>query len=100
MLSITYPEFEQAVETLNLIGVERKEDIKKRYQQLSRQYHPDMPDGSTEKFQEINKAYKIITKYVDNFKYRFTKEEFGNQRPFSMGDDDWLCKPIDTSTKS
>ncbi|WP_294966063.1 DnaJ domain-containing protein [Sulfurimonas sp.] len=100
MLSITYDEFEQAVETLNLIGVERKEDIKKRYLKLSRKYHPDMPEGSTEKFQEINKAYKLINKYVDNFKYRFTKEEFGNQRPFSMGDNEWLHKPIDTSSKS
>lgn len=97
MLSITYDEFEQAVETLNLIGVERKEDIKKRYLKLSRKYHPDMPEGSTEKFQEINKAYKLINKYVDNFKYRFTKEEFGNQRPFSMGDNEWLHKPIETN---
>jgi DnaJ-class molecular chaperone len=97
LLSITYDEFEQAVETLNLIGVERKEDIKKRYLKLSRKYHPDMPEGSTEKFQEINKAYKLINKYVDNFKYRFTKEEFGNQRPFSMGDNEWLHKPIETN---
>lgn len=100
MLSITYAEFEHAVETLGLIGVERKDDIKKRYQKLSRQFHPDMPDGSTEKFQEINKSYKIISKYVDSFKYRFTKEEFGNQHPFSLGDMDWLHKPIDTSSKS
>ena len=55
-----------------------------------------MPDGSTEKFQEINKAYKIISKYVDNFKYRFSKEEFSNQHPFSMGDMDWLHKPLNT----
>ncbi|MFT7004498.1 MAG: DnaJ-class molecular chaperone [Sulfurimonas sp.] len=99
MLSITYAEFDQAVETLGLIGVERKGDIKKTYLKLSRKYHPDMPNGSVEKFQEINKAYKILNKYVENFKYRFTKEEFGNQHPFSMGDTDWLHKPIDNSSK-
>ena len=100
MLSVTYQEFDEAVETLGLIGVERKEDIKKRYQKLSREFHPDMPNGSTQKFQEISKAYKIISKYVENFKFRFTKEEFSNQHPFSMGDMDWLHKPIDTSKKS
>jgi DnaJ-class molecular chaperone len=46
-----------------------------------------MPEGSTEKFQEINKAYKILIKYVDDFRFRFTKEEFGNQHPFSVDDD-------------
>ncbi|WP_373071815.1 J domain-containing protein [Sulfurimonas sp.] len=87
IFSITYKEFQQAVETLGLIGVETKDGIKKRYQKLSREFHPDMPDGSTEKFQEINKAYKILMEYVDNFRFRFTKEEFGNQRPFSVDDD-------------
>jgi len=46
-----------------------------------------MENGSAEKFQEINKAYKILIKYVDNFRFRFTKEEFGNQHPFSVDDD-------------
>ena len=43
-----------------------------------------MPDGSTEKFQEITKAYKLIKAYVDNFKFRCTLEEFGDQHPFSV----------------
>ena len=43
-----------------------------------------MPDGDTEKFQEINKAYKILLVYIDNFKFRFTKEEFQDQYPFSI----------------
>lgn len=87
ILNITYKEFEKAVETLGLIGVETKDGIKKRYQKLSKEFHPDMENGSAEKFQEINKAYKILIKYVDNFRFRFTKEEFGNQHPFSVDDD-------------
>lgn len=94
---VTYSEFEQAVETFGLIGVETRDDIKKRYLKLSRKYHPDMPEGSTEKFQEINEAYKILSAYVKNFKFRCTKEEFGNQHPFSVGDNEWLHKPKDTS---
>lgn len=87
ILNITYKEFEKAVETLGLIGVETKDGIKKRYQKLSHEFHPDKEGGSAEKFQEINKAYKILIKYVDNFRFRFSKEEFGNQHPFSVDDD-------------
>ncbi|QOY53736.1 J domain-containing protein [Candidatus Sulfurimonas marisnigri] len=96
MFCVTFSEFNQAVEILGLIGVETKDDIKKRYLKLSREYHPDMNNGSTEKFQEINEAYKILSKYVDSFKFRFTKEEFGNQHPFSVGDTEWLHKPKNT----
>jgi len=84
ILKIKYNEFEKAVETFGLIGLENKDDIKKRYLRLSKKFHPDMPDGDTEKFQEINKAYKILLVYIDNFKFRFTKEEFQDQYPFSI----------------
>ncbi|MDA7816613.1 J domain-containing protein [Sulfurimonas sp.] len=78
------------------MGLETKDAIKKKYLKLSRELHPDMPEGSTEKFQEINEAYKILDKYVTNFKFRCTKEEFGNQHPFSVGDTEWLHKPKNT----
>ena len=49
-----------------------------------------MTDGDTKKFQEINKAYKILIKYIENYRFRFTKEEFGNQHPFLVDDDENL----------
>jgi hypothetical protein len=42
-----------------------------------------MPNGNIKKFQEINKAYKILMTYINNFKFKFTKEEFQEQYPFS-----------------
>jgi len=78
-----YEELDKAVKTLELLGYESREDIKQKYLTLSKKFHPDMSGGSKEKFQEINKAYKILTDYVDNFKFRFTKEEFENQFPLS-----------------
>lgn len=84
MLKINYYEFEKAIETLGLIGLENRNQIKARYLELSKKFHPDMPDGDHEKFQEVNKAYKIILEYVDNFKFHFTKEEFAQQHPFSV----------------
>lgn len=91
MQKVTYKEFEEAVDILGLIGLETKEKVKKRYLKVSKKYHPDMPNGDTEKFQEINKAYKIVNYYMDNFRFRFTKEEFQNQYPFSIYEDvDWI----------
>ena len=56
MLKINYLEFEKAINTLGLIGLENKNEIKSRYLELSKKYHPDMPEGDNEKFQEINRS--------------------------------------------
>jgi len=84
MIKIKYTEFDDAVNILGLIGLENRNEIKKRYLFLSKKYHPDKEEGSTEKFQEITKAYKLILAYVDNFKFRFTLEEFADQHPFAV----------------
>jgi len=86
MFNYDYQEFQKAVTTLELIGVENRNDIKAKYQKLSKKYHPDMPNGDVEKFQELTKAYKILLEYVDNFKFRFTQDEFSSQYPFSFED--------------
>ncbi|RNE97868.1 hypothetical protein TraAM80_09098 [Trypanosoma rangeli] len=36
------------------------EEIKARYQELTRYYHPDMPHGDPAKFREINTAYRAL----------------------------------------
>ncbi|MBS3097739.1 molecular chaperone DnaJ [Candidatus Woesearchaeota archaeon] len=48
-----------------ILGVEKnatKEEIKKAYKKLAKQYHPDVSkeDGSTEKFKEINEAASVL----------------------------------------
>ncbi|KAH9601484.1 DnaJ domain [Trypanosoma melophagium] len=35
-------------------------EVKARFQQLTRHYHPDMPHGDPGKFREINAAYRLI----------------------------------------
>lgn len=53
----------QARETL---GVEEHstdfETIHKNYKKLSKEHHPDMPNGNTEKFKQLNLAHKILKK--------------------------------------
>lgn len=89
MKHIGYEDFLKATQTFGLIGLETKEAVKKRYMKLSKQYHPDMPNGDTQKFQELNKAYKILTSYMDNFSFKFTKEEFEDQHPFGIQEERW-----------
>ena len=86
MEEIDYNSFSKAVDTFGLIGLESKDNIRKKYLKLSKEFHPDMPNGNSEKFKEINKAYKILISYIDNFKFNFTKDEFKNQYPFSKID--------------
>ena len=93
MFAYSYEELQEAVELFDLIGLETRDDIKKKYLKLSKKFHPDTKDGSTEKFQEITHAYEILIAYADSFKFRFTKEEFKNQHPFSkMGNNDAIYR--------
>jgi len=91
--NITFDELEKASKVLGLIGLENKEMIKKRYLELSKKFHPDMNDGDTQKFQEINSAYKVVDQYVSNYKFSMTKEEFVDQYPYAFVDNqNWFKK--------
>lgn len=88
---VSYDEFEEAVELLGLIGLENKETVRQRYLKLSKELHPDMPNGDTQKFQQLTKSYKLITQYMDQFRFKFSREEFRDQYPFSFNSTkEWL----------
>lgn len=78
---VSYEEFQNAVETLDLLSLTSQEHVRKKYLKLSRMYHPDMEHGSTEKFQEVREAYEILMKYMDSFRFVFSEEEFKQQNP-------------------
>ena len=81
MHQVSLSEFQDAVESLELISLRTKEDVRRKYLKLSRKYHPDMEGGSTEKFQEIREAYEILVEYMDNFRFVFSDDEFKQQNP-------------------
>ena len=91
MHQVSLNEFQDAVESLELLSLTTKEDVRKKYLKLSRQYHPDMEGGSTEKFQEIRQAYEILVEYMDNFRFVFDEEEFKQQNPILVNvEQSWL----------
>lgn len=56
----------QLKEARKTLGVEENEKdfelISKKYKDLARVHHPDMPDGDHELFQKVNAAHKLIKK--------------------------------------
>ncbi|MDP2628344.1 MAG: J domain-containing protein, partial [Nanoarchaeota archaeon] len=57
---------EKLVEARKTLGVHEGEKdfelISKKYKDLAKKHHPDMPDGDHEEFQKINAAHKLIKK--------------------------------------
>jgi DnaJ-class molecular chaperone len=73
-------EIENALETLELPKLISREDIKKQYHFFARKYHPDL-GGESEKMEQINYAYKLLMKYIEEFRYTFDEEEISKQFP-------------------
>ncbi len=91
MHQVSLNEFNDAVESLELLSLTSREYVRKKYLKLSRQYHPDMEGGSTEKFQEIQEAYEILVEYMDNFRFVFDEHEFKQQNPILVNvEQNWL----------
>ena len=91
MHQVSLSEFQDAVESLELLSLTTKEHVRKKYLKLSRKYHPDMEGGSTQKFQEIREAYEILVEYMDNFRFVFTEDEFKQQNPILVNvEQSWL----------
>jgi DnaJ-class molecular chaperone len=76
-----------------LLGVQKEasqEEIKKAYRKLSLQFHPDRNNNSaesTEKFQEINGAYDILSSEQERANYDRQRSSpfFGRGPPQGMG---------------
>lgn len=61
-------------------------DIKKRFIELTKQYHPDINPANTEKFKAINEAYSILSKDSSRAEYDriysdFTSRDSDSKQP-------------------
>lgn len=65
-----------------------KDDVKKAFRQLARQYHPDVSDApdAEERFKEINEAYEILSDEDKRMRYdRFGHAGVAGQAGYSGG---------------
>jgi DnaJ-class molecular chaperone len=80
MMPTPYEEIEQALEILDLPKLVTKADIKRQYRHIAKQQHPDI-GGDPKKMEEINHAYKLLMKYIEEIRYTFDKNEISKQFP-------------------
>ena len=87
---MSYEDFEKALDSLNIVTRITQGELKNQYLRLSKKHHPDMQDGSEEKFKEISDAYKIIQNHMKTYRFSLDKDEFLSQNPFSDRPTDWF----------
>ncbi|MDD2652297.1 MAG: J domain-containing protein [Sulfurimonas sp.] len=87
---MNYEKFQEALDILDISSRITHTELKKRYQKLSKVYHPDMQSGDEKKFREIHEAYKIVEAYMKNFRFSLDEKEFYEQNPFSKKSKDWF----------
>ena len=59
-----FDEVAKAKEFFGFTSSPSKEEIKKRYKELARKYHPDINDGDDEKMKELNHFRDVLMKTV------------------------------------
>lgn len=73
-------EIEKALDILQLPKLVNKADIKKQYHYLAKKNHPDK-GGDADQMEQLNHAYKLLMKYIEEFRYTFDEEEISKQFP-------------------
>jgi len=80
MIVSPFEEMQKALDILSLPPLISKDDIKKQYHFLAKKNHPDI-GGDATKMEELNSAYGILMRYIEEFRYTFDEEEIAKQFP-------------------
>jgi len=73
-------EIEKALDILHLPKLISRADIKKQYHFLAKKNHPDR-GGDVTDMEKLNHAYRVLMKYIEEFRYTFDQEEISKQFP-------------------
>jgi DnaJ-class molecular chaperone len=95
-----FQKIDRARKLLGLFEEATLKEIKEAYRNKAKQYHPDMHTQEerkehAEKMAQINKAYRILLKYIKQYNFSFRKEDVERNDPESYMRrflSDWLAK--------
>ena len=76
-----YEELRQALKVLALPERASLGEIKARHRNLVKRFHPDAGGGDPERIRQINAAYRLLSAYCRDYRFKFTREEFLEQNP-------------------
>ena len=76
-------EIEKALDILALPKLISRAEVKHQYHFLAKKNHPDV-GGSSERMEALNYAYKLLIKYIEEFRYSFDEDEVS--KPFPGAD--------------
>lgn len=79
-MKLTREEIEKALATLELPVLVSLKEVRTRYRQMAKRYHPDRVNGKTD-MQNINAAYSFLKEYMETYKFSFSEEEVAKQFP-------------------
>ena len=78
-----YKNIQDALEIMQLHDRITFSQIKEKYKELMKKYHPDhcrdTPTLCEEKSKNIINAYKVLQKYCQDFRFSFSEEEVKSQ---------------------
>ena len=70
--------FKEALDFMGLTSFVTFQEIKDRYKELAKEYHPDKGSDNI-KMQKLNQYYKMLKNYIENYRFSFSKEEISKQ---------------------
>ena len=73
-------ELQKSLDILGLPPFISREDVKKQYHFLAKKNHPDT-GGDAEEMEQLNYAYSMLMKYIEEFRYTFDEQEVNKQFP-------------------
>jgi DnaJ-class molecular chaperone len=92
---MTFEDLQAALDEFDLPPLTTWKKIKVRHRQLVRYYHPDKGEqADADKIKRINAAYKILSTYVSDYRFDFSREQFLEQYPEErLREQFWSEKP-------
>lgn len=79
---MTFAELQEAQRILGLSERATLAEIKARHRALVKRHHPDAGDiDDPEPIRKVNAAYRLLSAYVNSYRFSFAETEFYEQNP-------------------
>lgn len=77
-----FTDLQKSLEILGLYDRVTMKQIKSRHRELVKRYHPDTGnDAEGEKIKLINAAFRVLSDYLESYRFSFSEDEFYSQNP-------------------